>query len=143
MQTVEIKTLIDITKNKNLRLGQGSSLELDQYRNFITLLQCTELRSIVSYNSNPSLEVVDLKGLGFGTKFKGKHNVWTFTICTDRDDVYLDGDNPLGKLIEDIHSVPVIKSLTETINIDRAVFDCKDLANKNTLILLVPNVDQQ
>jgi hypothetical protein len=142
MQTVQIKTLIDITKNKNLRMGQGTAVEADQYRNFITLLQCTELRSIVSYNTNPSLETVDVEELGFGSKYKGLHSVWSFTIFTDRDDVYLDGKNPIGKLVEDIHAVPIIKSLTETINIDKAIFDCKDIANKNTLILLMSNNDQ-
>ena len=141
MQTVQIKTLIDITKNKNLRLGQGTALEVDQYRNFITLLQCTELRSIISYNSNPTLETDNVEGLGFGSNYKGRQNIWTFIIQTDRDDVYLDGNNPIGKLIEDIHSVPVIKSLTETINIDKAIFDCKDVANKNTLIMLVSSIN--
>ena len=141
MQIVQIKTLIDITKNKNLRHGQGTALEVDQYRNFITLLQCTELRSIVSYNSNPTLETDDIKGLGFGSNYSGRQNIWTFTIQTDRDDVYLDGNNPIGKLLEDIHAVPVIKSLTETINIDKAIFDCKDIAKKNTLIILVSSIN--
>jgi hypothetical protein len=137
MQTVRIKTLVDITKIKNLRTGQGNSLELDQYRNFITLLQCIELRSIVSYINNPIKETVDLRELNFGSKFKGNHSVWTFVVSTDRDDVYLDGNNPIGKLIEDIHAVPIIKSLTETINIGKAVFDCKNLTDKNTLIELI------
>jgi hypothetical protein len=141
MQIVQIKTLIDITKNKNLRQGQGTALEIDQYRNFITLLQCTELRSIVSYNSNPTLETDDIEGLGFGSNYSGCQNIWTFTIQTDRDDVYLDGNNPIGKLLEDIHAVPVIKSLTETINIDKAIFDCKNIANKNTLIMLVSSIN--
>lgn len=142
MQTVEIKTLIDITKTRTLRTGQGTDIELDQYRNFTTLLQCIELRSIVSYTENPKLELIDIKNFEFGTKYKGKQKVWTFVIQTDRNDVYLEGSNPLGKLIEDIHAVPIIKSLTETINIDKAVFDCKDIVNKNTLIFLKTEADQ-
>lgn len=137
MQTVRIRTLIDVTKNKNLRPGQGTIVEVDQYRNFITMLQCIELRSIVSYEHNPNFEVRDIKGMNFGSKYKGKHKVWTFTITTDRDDVYLDEDSPIGKLLEDLHSVPIIKNLTETINIDKAVFDCKDTVNKNTTVELI------
>lgn len=143
MQTVQIKTLVDITKHKNLRPGQGTPTEVDQYKNFTTLLQCIELRSIVSYDANPTVETVDVKGAGFGSKYKGRQQVWTFTVQTDRDDVYLDGDNPVGKLIEDIHSVPVIKSLAETINIDRAVFDCKDSLTKNTLVSLISTSESQ
>jgi hypothetical protein len=61
--------------------------------------------------------------------------VWTFTFSPDRDGVYQDNDgNDLGFLLEDIHEVPVIKNLTETINIDKAIFDLKDSKNKNTII---------
>lgn len=137
MQSVEIKTLIDITKTKNLRLGKDTGTEVDQYKNFITLLQCVELRSIVSYDQNPSVTVEDIGQLEFGNKYKGKHKIWTFTIRTDRDDVYKDGDDPIGKLIEDVDSVPIIRNLTETINIEKPVFDCKDNFYKNTVIKFI------
>lgn len=135
MEIIEIQTLIDITQTKVNRLNQGTQLELDQNKNFITLSQCIELRSIVHYESGPSLEKVDIKSLGFGTQYKGKQNVWTFRFSPDRSGVYIDdkGDN-LGFLINDLHEVPVIKNLTETINIDKAVFDLKDNQYKNTLI---------
>lgn len=135
METVEIKTLIDVTKTKALRHNQGTQLEIDQNRNFITLLQCCEIRSIVSYDSQPSAELIDVKDLGFGSNYKGKHKVWTFVIRTDRDGVYINDDgNPVGKLIDDLHSVPIIKSLTETINIDKAVFDSKGPLTTNVVI---------
>ena len=78
MEIIEIKTLIDITNTKVIRLNQGSQFELDQNRNFITLMQCIELRSIVSYDITPVIEKIDIKSLGFGTAYKGKQNVWTF-----------------------------------------------------------------
>lgn len=135
MEIVEIKTLIDITKTKALRHNQGTQLEIDQNRNFITLLQCCEIRSIVSYDSNPTCELTDVKDIGFGSNYKGKHKVWTFVVRTDRDGVYINDDgNPVGKLIDDLHSVPIIKSLTETINIDKAVFDSKGPLTANVVI---------
>lgn len=135
MENVEIKTLIDVTKTKALRLNQGTQLEIDQNRNFITLLQCCEIRSIVSYDSQPTSEVVDVKDLEFGANYKGKHRVWTFVVRTDRDGVYInDEGNPVGKLIDDLHAVPIIKSLTETINIDKAVFDTKGPLTANVVI---------
>lgn len=135
MATIEIKTLIDITRTNVTRSPQGSGLELDQHRNFTTLIQCAEIRSIVVFDSSPTVEKIDIKGMGFGSNYKGKQNVWTFAFDPDRQDVYNDGEgNSLLLLINDLHQVPVIKNLTETVNIDKAVFDCKDNQYKNILI---------
>jgi len=135
MDTIEIRTLVDITNTKVNRPNQGTQLAYDQNRNFITLMQCVELRSIVSFDNPPTVEEVDVKGLGFGTAYKGKHKVWTFVIVPDRTGVYIgtDGDSVSG-LVDDVDSVPFIKNLTESINIDRAIFDCKNSLTKNTII---------
>jgi hypothetical protein len=135
MEIIEIQTLVDITNTRVTRLSQGTQQALDQNRNFITLNQCIELRSVVHYENQPTVEDMDIKNMGFGTSYKGKNTVWTFTFSPDRDGVYQDNDgNDLGFLLEDIHEVPVIKNLTETINIGKAIFDLKDSKNKNTII---------
>lgn len=135
MESIEIRTLVDITNTRVNRPNQGTQLAYDQNRNFVTLMQCIELRSIVSYDNPPLVEEVDVKGLGFGTEYKGKHRVWTFVIIPDRTGVYIgdDGD-PVSGLVNDVDSVPFIKNLSETINIDRAIFDCMNLSTKNTII---------
>jgi hypothetical protein len=141
MQIIEIKTLVDITNTKVNRLNQGTQLELDQCRNFITLLQCVELRSIVNYDSSPQSETVDVKGMGFGSAFKGKQTVWTFRFSPDRVGAYVDETgNQAGVLVDDIHEVPVIKNLKETINIDKVIFDSKDSSSKNTIITALPGI---
>ena len=118
-----------------VRPNQGTQLEYDQNRNFITLRQCIELRSIVSYDNPPSVKSEDLKELEFGTNYKGKQNVWTFTFNPDRVGVYSTPDgNTIGGLIDDLDRVPIIKNLLETINIDKAIFDCSNPATKNTII---------
>ena len=134
MQTIEIKTLIDITDTKVVRLNQGTQLEHDQYRNFVTLKQCVELRSIISYDGVPTAEVVDIKDMGFGTKYKGKHTVWTFRFTPDRSGVYYSNGSDIGSLIDDVNGVPVIQKLTETINIEKAIFELTDLSTTNTII---------
>ena len=134
MQTIEIKTLLDITNITMLRPGQGSQLEHDQYRNFTTLRQCAELRSIISYDRGPSSENIDIKDLGFGSKYKGKHTVWTWTFYPDRIGVYSGENSEIGLLINDIDGVPIVKNLTETINIDKAIFELKSSSAKNTII---------
>lgn len=136
MQIIEIKTLIDITCTGVMRLNQGTQLMIDQNRNFTTLKQCVELRSVIRYDNVPLLEKTDIKKLGFGSLYSGVHNVWSFRFIPDRPDVYTDEfGNVIGQLWNDIHEVPIIKNLTETININKAVFNCKDSANKNTLII--------
>lgn len=135
MQIIEIQTLVDITNTKVTRLNQGTQQQLDQNRNFITMMQCIEIRSVVQYDTPPQTETVDIKSLGFGTAYKGKQTVWTFRITPDRVGVWEDGEgNPIGELIGDLHKVPVVKNLLETINIDKAIFDCKDSQYKNTII---------
>lgn len=134
MQTIEIQTLVDITDTKVARPNQGTPLQHDQFRNFTTLRQCVEIRSIISYDSSPTIETKDLKDLGFGSNFKGKHKVWTFRFYPDRSGAYVEGNNEVGALLDDVNSVPVIQKLTETINMDTAMFELKDAATKNTII---------
>jgi hypothetical protein len=134
MQTIEIKTLIDITDTKVVRLNQGTQFEHDQYRNFVTLKQCVEIRSIISYDNSPTMELVDVKDMGFGSKYKGKHAVWTFRFIPDRSGVYFSDGNDIGSLIGDVDGVPVIQKLKETINIEKAIFELTDSATTNTII---------
>jgi len=135
METIVIKTLIDITKPKVSRPNQGTLLEQNQYKNWVTLQQCIGLRSIIEYTDPPSYEIADIKGMGFGSKYKGKHKVWTFTFETDRSLAYDDEKgNPIGLLLNDVNEVPVIEKLTETINIEKAVFDLNTPQYKNTII---------
>lgn len=141
MEIIEIQTLIDITNTRVIRNNQGSQLELDQNKNFITLMQCVELRSIVSYDSPPSVEKIDIKSSGFGSQYKGKHSVWTFRISPDRAGAYEDDSgNKAGCLVNDLHEVPIIKKLSETINIEKAMFDLKDPQFKNTIIKAVSGI---
>jgi hypothetical protein len=131
MNIVEIKTLVDITSTGVGRPHQGSQLELNQERNWVTLNQCIGIRSLIEYDNTPIAEVVDIKNLGFGKNYKGKQKVWTFRFETDRPEVY---GSECELLVEDLDQVPVIKKLSETINIDMAVFDTSSTDFKNTII---------
>jgi hypothetical protein len=97
-------------------------------------MQCIEIRSVVVYDQPPTKEIQNIKSMGFGSEHKGSHAVWTFKIVPDRAGVYANDLGPAGALVEDIDSVPIIKNLTETINIIKAIFDCKDPVAKNTII---------
>lgn len=139
MEYIEIKTLIDITKPEKInRPGQGTELEQSQYKNWITLQQCLGLRAIIEYEKEPLSQIIDVKGLGFGNKFKGEHRVWSFRFWPDRSSSY-DSDNSdnsdnIELLENDLHQVPIIKNLNETINTQTAVFDLKDNQYKNLIL---------
>jgi hypothetical protein len=135
MELIEIKTLIDITRPKVYRPNQGSELEQNQYKNWTTLQQCIGLRSNIEFEEPPTSEIVDLKSLGFGSRYKGQHRVWTFKFNPDRSGAYQDDDgNVIGLLLNDMDQVPVIEKLEETINISKAVFDLDSAQHKNTII---------
>jgi hypothetical protein len=134
METIEIKTLIDITNTDVRRINQGSQLELDQFRNWTTLQQCIGLRAIIAYDRDPASEIVDLKDSEFGADYKGKHRVWTFQFRPDRPDAFADGNDHIALLREDLDLIPIIINLTETINTQQAVFNLNDKKFKNTLI---------
>jgi hypothetical protein len=137
MEIIQVKTLIDITYTNVKRANQGTQQAYDQHKNWVTLSQCVEMRSIFTYIDPPTSEIVDVKGMGFGAEIKGKHKVWTWNFYPDRELAFAIDDNPVGLLVEVMHEVPIIKNLTETINIDRAVFDCFNSATKNTIIKLI------
>lgn len=134
MQTIEIQTLVDITNTRVARPNQGTQVEHDQYRNFTTLKQCVEIRSIINFAFHPQCEIRDIEGLGFGSEYQGKQAVWTFRFSPDREGVYSDDRDPIGCLIDDLDQVPIIKNLRETVNIEKATFELKDPSYKNTTV---------
>ena len=134
MDIIEIKTLIDITNTDVRRINQGTQQELDQFRNWTTLMQCIGLRAIMTYDRNPSSEITDVKGLGFGSQHTGKHRVWTFEFRPDRTDEFAQGNDHVALLQHDLDKIPVILKLTETINTTQAVFDLNDKSFKNTVV---------
>jgi hypothetical protein len=134
MEYIEIKTLIDITKTNVRRFNQSFEFEFNQHKNFTTLLQCLEIKSIVNYDDPPTVEKIDIKDLGFGVNYKGKHNVWTFKFSPDREGVYKSEEGEIALLFNDVHQVPVIKKLNETINMDMPIFDCLSQKFKNITI---------
>jgi hypothetical protein len=137
MQRIRLTTLVDITCSNVKRPGQGDPVEANQYRNWTTLLQSIGLRALISFEHNPVAEERLIDDYGFGENYTGKKRVWTFEFTTERDDSYMQDNEPLALLTEDLHNVPIIKNLLETINIDTAVFDLKSFDNRNTTVKII------
>ena len=134
MQIIEIRTLVDITNTDVRRLNQGTQLQLDQFRNWTTLMQTIGLRAIVEYDRDPAVEQRDIKGLGFGTEFKGKHLVWSSQYRPDRAHASAVKKDPIELLRQDLDKIPVIINLSETINIQQPVFELNNVQYRNTVV---------
>ena len=119
-ERISVYTLIDISQDTAL-----------QQQNFNALLQTVALRG------NPIDVEVSLKGnqpmadYEFGEDYPGTQNVWTMTFTTDTNGVFDNKNGTLGGLVSDVHQVPVITDLYESVTIDPPVFDTINEKTKN------------
>jgi hypothetical protein len=116
MPRYQIVTLVDITRTNPTRSETDQYL-LAQQANFNTLLQSIGLRSNVEWAVDP----VESSG-SLPHPLEGRANHWIWTFEVERDDVFNKGDNPVGLLLDDLHGVPVIGQLNNSVDIDPAVF---------------------
>jgi hypothetical protein len=102
------------------------------------LLQTIGLRVNPIYLDTPTVEFLDLKKLHFGDQYSGSHRVWTFNFHIEYDGGLTDAlGRPEGLLVDDLHFVPVIDSLTETIELSISIFNSRDTDLKNILVYAV------
>lgn len=153
MKSFKILTLVDITETKQYRRELGKELLKDQQQNFQMLIQTIGLRANPIYNCSPSFNVIDVKntvyGLQlhphvypyFGKKYTGQHKVWSFDFNIEYDYGLTDEHgNDVGLLANDLHYVPIIPALTETIEFTLPVFNTKSFEYRNTLIFSINTV---
>ena len=134
-------TLLDITKTDTVHHyvnGMGGSeaeynVKRNQHRNYQTMLQVIGLRCQAVYLSNPTM-FQDEELSEFGTNFING-NVWAFSFGVEQEDIFALPNRPLGLLLDDMHNVPIITGLTETVNITLAMIDTVNDDTKNTIIL--------
>lgn len=137
METIQLKTLIDVTDSGIYRYSKDKELEYNQYKNWTTLIQTIGLRALIEFDQPVVCDNVELRAMGFGEKHRGVHNVWTLVFRTDRDQSYANEKSPVGLLLSDLHEVPIIEKLTETINMNRPVFDTQSRFYRNTVVKLI------
>jgi len=141
MEKFTVITLIDITETKQYRKEPGRELEIQQQQNFLTLMQTIGMRVNPSYPRSPVIDLNFKQQHVFGSKISMPQKVWKFDFYF----VYYGGltdsnGKPGGLLIDDLHLIPVISELTESITLDLAVFDTKSTEYKNTIIF--PEADR-
>jgi hypothetical protein len=116
MPRYQIVTLVDITRTNPTRSETDQHL-LGQQANFNTLLQSIGLRSNVEWLIDP---VESAGSLPF--PLEGKANYWTWTFEVEREEVFTKDEDPVGLLLDDLHGVPIIGQLNNSVDIDPPVF---------------------
>lgn len=118
-----VKTVVDITET-NARRGQDKQQVLQQ-ANFNTMFQTIGLRVNIEPTAS-SIDVVDVKDIGFGSGITGKQRVWTFEFFNPYENALT-----VEMLENDFDLVPVITGLNETALINNNVFRTSNEAERN------------
>jgi hypothetical protein len=120
-----MQTLVDITQTQSRR--HQDMLRYSQQQNFLTVIQVIGLRAnpqILSENNS----LQDISSIGFGSKFKGKKQLWTLDFAFESEDVH-----SVEFLKLDFDLVPVITGLKEDAKIPKPTFLTHDSAEANVV----------
>jgi hypothetical protein len=123
MPRYRITTLIDITRT-DAKKSDPDEIAVNQQANFDSLRQAIELRSNVSWISDPKQHTGSLP---YPLEGRAAHWIWEFDI--EREDTFLKNGDPVALLLEDLHGVPIIDGLNNTVIIDPAAFQTQGDAN--------------
>lgn len=115
MPRYKIITLVDITKTGATKT-QGTEMQLKQQSNFNSLRQATELRSNIFWHTDPKKHNGQLP-----EHLDGKCIYWHWEFEVEQLDIFLENNNPVKLLLDDLHGVPVINNLTNSETISPAI----------------------
>ena len=130
MARYKIITLIDITRT-NPQRSETDELKISQQANFNSLLQAIGLRSNVTWVNPPKKQTGRLP-----EPAEGKSTYWDWEFDVEREDVFLQDDNPVALLVTDLHGVPIITQLEDTAEITPAALQTTG-NNINTWVSII------
>lgn len=116
MERYKIISLVDITRSRSAR-SDTDPIKIGQQSNFNTLVQTIGLRANIDWSFDPKRFDGRLP-----EPLDGSAAYWIWEFGTERDQVFQKNSDPVGLLVDDLDLVPVVKNLTESIDLDPAVF---------------------
>lgn len=125
----EVFSLVDVTETQ-ARFDKNDP-DWHRQQNYMTFLQTVGLRANPVIEKGPTPDKISIKDLGFGSKYKGKHNVWRFEF--DLDFATIDYDI----LLKDFNMVPIITGLSETVKFEQPAFITLDDETTNLVFKCV------
>lgn len=119
MERYKIISLVDITKS-NASRSETDKIKLGQQANFNSLIQAIGIRANIEWDTDP------IKEQGrFPEPIDGAGAYWIWEFTTERYSVFLKDNDPTSLLKDDIHGVPVIDMLNNTVEIIPSAFQTK------------------
>ena len=119
MPRYQLITLVDITRTNPSRV-ETDQHKIKQQANFNSLLQSIGIRSNVTWDIDPK----EMSG-ALPYNLEGKANYWLWTFEVERDEVFLKDDDPVGLLLDDLHGVPIIDGLNNSVELIPSVFQTR------------------
>jgi len=111
MTRYEIITLIDITRVSCSR-SETDKIKLGQQANFNSLIQSIGLRANITWDKDP----IKIDGQ-LPLPLEGRCCFWSWQFETEHNDLFLKESDPVGHLINDLHGVPIVSDLTNSVDI--------------------------
>lgn len=127
-----IYTLVDVTET-NARRGQEIKA-VNQQANFNTLY------NVIGLRTNPtefkvSSEELPVDSFRFGSRYKGKHRVWTIEFVVEAEQ-----STDIDIMENDFDLVPIITGLDETAKLDKGMF--VTLSNNGRTNIIFERIDK-
>ncbi len=130
MARYKIVTLVDITRSDPSR-KETDPIKIGQQANFNSLIQAIGLRSNVDWVRDPKKHTGRLPD-----DIEGKANHWIWEFDCEREDVFLKDNDPCALLKDDIHGVPVVGQLENSVDLNPSAFQTRN-GNQNTWITII------
>lgn len=122
----KLYTLVDVTETGEHH-GPDHK-QVSQQANWNTLIQVLGLRANPTPKKTISHHADSLRGLGFGTAYKGKNRYWECEFEIEY------GEVPIENMLEDFDLVPIIADLDETVDLKIAIFSTQNSQTRNLVI---------
>jgi len=106
------------------------SIEYNQYQNLNVLVQTISLRAQPLDIQVICLLDQDTAKYDFGSSITGIHKIWSMDFYSERETAWIEHDDPLGGLLNDIDGQAFNGNLLNTMVFDCHMFKSHDI-NKN------------
>ena len=119
MERYKVISLVDITRSRASR-SETDKIKIGQQSNFNSLIQAIGIRANIDWDQDPKQS--DGR---FPDPIEGAGTYWTWEFMTERVSVFLKDNDPVFLVNEDLHAVPVVNGLNNTVDITPSAFQTK------------------
>jgi hypothetical protein len=132
------RTNINFRKRQTERVDASDRKQRSQQSNLETILQIINMRSqpedVGDVNAK-TVSITDIDNYNFGYLYGSKYHdttsisIWSFTFNVEHPDVFNNGIDALGNLLNDCDQVPMIVDLDESLKLPNQISISDELRN--------------